>query len=162
MRKRKIYRDMALDLRATTHLPFLVDASKTSSLSPGELLRLVRTTLRMTQGQLSKRSGIDQAHITRMEGGQVDGQWKTWVKLFEAMECKPTLRLETEGGLEVIVERRIQQTSQQKVAWGEKMFPDPPLSDAKRQEELAEWAETLRNRRTSEIWEEEDINPPPF
>jgi DNA-binding XRE family transcriptional regulator len=157
MRKRKILREIVVDPEAETILPLVVDSTKTPNLAPGELLRLVRTTLRMTQEQLAKRSGIVQAHIARMEAGRVDGQWKTWVKLFEALQCRLVLRLQAEGGVGGIIESRIHQTAQLKVAWGEKMFPDPPLSDAERQEELAEWVETLQNRRTSDIWEEETL-----
>src|SRR5579872_6952847 len=104
MHKRKPLRDIELDPRTETLLPLLTDTSKTPDVAPGELLRLVRTSLRMTQKQLAERSGIDQAHITRMEAGTVDAQWKSWLRVFEALECKLVLRVQAEGGLEGVLE----------------------------------------------------------
>ena len=146
---------MALDPRSWTLLPQFMDASKLPDLAPGELLRLLRTTVRMTQEQLARRSGMPQAHITRMEAGVVDAQWKTWVRLFEAIGGRLLLKIQAEGGTQAILEVRIQRTARQRKSLGnEKRFPDKPLSDAERQAEEQEWKDTLRNRRTSEIWDE--------
>jgi len=155
MYKRKPLRDIELHPRTAILLPLITHFGKTHDLAPGELLRLVRTSLRMTQKQLAERSGIDQGHITRMEAGTVDAQWKSWVRVFAALQCRLVLRVQAEGGLEGILEDRIQRTARQNVARGKKMFPDEALTEAERQEEHQEWLETLRGRRTPEIWDED-------
>ena len=155
MWKRKPLRDVEVDPRAEILLPLMTDAGKTPNLAPGELLRCVRTRLRMTQKQLAERSGIDQAHITRMEAGIVDAQWKSWVRVFEALQFRLVLRVQAEGGLDGILEDRIERTARQNVTRIEKMHPDNPLTEAERQEEHQEWLETLRGRHTPEIWDEE-------
>jgi len=155
-RRRKLLRPLAVHPESESWLPLVVDSAKTPSLEPGQLLRMIRTNLRMTQGQLSQRSGIDQAHITRMEAGKVDAQWKTWSRLFEAMGCRLALRVQAEGGLERIVEDRVQQTARKNVIRVERMYPDKPLSDAERQEEKREWIEIIQERHTPEIWDEEE------
>jgi transcriptional regulator with XRE-family HTH domain len=147
---------MVLDPDWAALLPQAIDQSQMQGLEPGKLLRLVRTTMRMTLEQLGKRSGVDQAHITRMESGRIDAQWKTWVRLFEALGCRLVPRVQAPGGLDAILEDRIRQTAQRNVARGEKLFPDKPLSEADRQKEEEEWMEILRGRRTSEIWVEEE------
>ena len=155
-RRHKPLREMMLDPNLAVLLPQAIDQNQMAGLEPGQLLRVVRTTLRMTLDQLGKRSGIDQAHITRMESGRIDAQWKTWGRLFEALECRLVPRVQATGGLDAILEHRIRQTAKRNVARGEKMFPDKALSEADRRKEEEEWMEILRGRRTSEIWEEEE------
>src|SRR5579872_1088803 len=110
MRKRKPLRNIELDPRAAVLLPLITETGNRPNLAPSEMLRLMRTSLRMTQKQLAERSGIDQAHITRMEAGTVDAQWKSWARVFEALQCKLVLRVQAQGGLEGILEDRIERT----------------------------------------------------
>ena len=93
-----------MDPQLAALLPWVINSGNASLLAPGELLRAVRrATLRMTQAQLAQRSGIDQAHIARMEGGNVGKQWKSWQHLFEVMGCHLVWRAQAEGGLKKIV-----------------------------------------------------------
>lgn len=141
---------------AETLLPLLVDASHTPAVAPGELLRMVRTSLRMSQGQLARRSSIDQAHIVRIESGRIDAQWKTLEKLFAALGCQLAPHVRVHGGLEKILEDQIHKRAQLNVERGERLWPsNPPLSDVQLLTKEQEWAETLRNRHTSEIWDED-------
>ena len=55
--------------------------------SPAVMLRALRATLKMSQADLSRRSGISQPHIARLESGRLDAQLGTWTKLFDAMFC---------------------------------------------------------------------------
>ncbi len=57
-------------------------------LTPGRLLRAVRSSLAMSQLELSRRSGIRRAHICQLEaevGNNVE--WRTLRRLMAAMFC---------------------------------------------------------------------------
>ena len=123
-------------------------------MAPGTVLRLVRTTLRMSQVQLSRRAGIDQAHIARLEAGKIDAQWKTWRRLFSALQCKLVLRIQAKGGLQSILEERIRHTVLQKEAWADRTFPNSEETEEERQEDRDEMTQDLRDRRTSDTWDE--------
>lgn len=61
-------------------------------LSPGRLLRAVRSSLAMSQLELSRRSGIPRGHICRLEaeiGGNLE--WRTLGRLMAAMYCDVVL-----------------------------------------------------------------------
>jgi transcriptional regulator with XRE-family HTH domain len=154
--KRKVLRPLVIHPKSAL-LPLVTDRGQTLIFSPGELLRMVRTKLRMSQEQLARRSGIEQAHIARMEADKVDAQWKTWQRLFEALGCRLALRIQADKGLEAIVEGRIAEMARRKVAWGERTFhPEKPLTEEERQAEIQEWIDMLNGRHTSEIWDEEE------
>ena len=54
---------------------------------PRVYVRALRSALRMSQAQLARRSGVDQAHIARLEAGTLDMQLTTLRRLFDAMFC---------------------------------------------------------------------------
>lgn len=135
-------------------LPEVMVGGKSLNLEPPKILRMLRASLRMTVAQLAQRSRIDAAHITRMEAGKVDGQWKTWGRLFEALGCKPVLRIQSERDVKGLLEDRIRLAARQRLARIERLYPDKKLTDAEREAEIREWEEILLGRRTSEIWEE--------
>jgi transcriptional regulator with XRE-family HTH domain len=56
-------------------------------LRPGRYVRTLRSALRMSQSQLSRRSGIPRAHIARIEVGKIDPRLSTLHLLFNAMFC---------------------------------------------------------------------------
>ena len=62
-------------------------APKAAAHSTGFYLRALRGKLRMSQAQLSRRSGIDQAQIARIELGKFEAELKTLRKLFRALFC---------------------------------------------------------------------------
>lgn len=53
---------------------------------PGDSIRARRTELGWTQAELSERSGVSQADISRIENGQLDARWSTIHRLSEALE----------------------------------------------------------------------------
>lgn len=57
-------------------------------LDPAVLIRCLRSALRMTQRELAKQSGVPQAHIAKLESGQVDVRWGSIRRLCEAMYCE--------------------------------------------------------------------------
>lgn len=56
----------------------------------GERLREVRRNHRMTQVQVSERSGLAQNHISELEHGERMPSLITLLKLAAAIGCKPT------------------------------------------------------------------------
>lgn len=77
--------------------------------APGVVLRGLRSALRMSQSQLSRRSGVPRAHIARVEAGLVDVQVSTLARLFDAMFCDLlVLPLARKRPSDAIVERRLE------------------------------------------------------
>jgi len=151
----KSRRNIVFDAENAPTLLAAIDPSPGPKARPGELLRLLRTALRMSQVQMARRSGIDQAHIARIESGQVDLQWSSLERLFKALSCQPALSIRPDESLEEILERRIRLTAHRRVIWKLKLFPDQRLTRKQRHEKEEDWATRLSNRRTSEIWEDE-------
>ena len=60
--------------------------------APGKVLSELRITLRLSQSQISWRSGIGQGHLSKLETGR-DPLWSTLTRLATAMECDVLLRL---------------------------------------------------------------------
>lgn len=58
-----------------------------AALRPGLLVRSLRSALRMSQRQLSRRSGVPQAHLARLESGLVAPRVDTLERLLDAMFC---------------------------------------------------------------------------
>ncbi|MCL1897962.1 MAG: helix-turn-helix domain-containing protein [Micrococcales bacterium] len=53
---------------------------------PGDMIRSNRTALGWTQAELSARTGVSQADISRIESGQLDARWSTIHRLSEALD----------------------------------------------------------------------------
>lgn len=52
---------------------------------PGDSIRERRTELGWTQAELSKRSGVPQADISRIENGRLDARWSTIQRISAAL-----------------------------------------------------------------------------
>jgi transcriptional regulator with XRE-family HTH domain len=120
--------------------------------TPGQLLRLARTRLRMTQAQLGVRAGIDAAHITRIETGQIDAQWNTLVKLFRALQCDLVPYVRPQPSFEAIEEAQIKDYA---AAWTKRSraSDSEPMSTKKALEWEQDMQKDLRKHRTTEIWD---------
>jgi transcriptional regulator with XRE-family HTH domain len=57
------------------------------NLSIGELIKLIRTQLGMTQLILAKRAGIPQPYLSRLEQGKGDPSLSTINKVLKALSC---------------------------------------------------------------------------
>lgn len=58
----------------------------------GEWIRILRSYLRMTQVELSKRAKIAQSHLAAIEKGKIDPQVGTIRRIFNAMSCDLVIR----------------------------------------------------------------------
>jgi len=54
---------------------------------PGDWIRILRDSLRMTQAELARRAKISQPHLAGIESGKTDPQISTLKRIFEAMSC---------------------------------------------------------------------------
>jgi len=61
--------------------------TKTHEPSPGDWIRILRDSLRMTQAELASRAKITQPHLAGIESGKTDPQISTVKRIFEAMSC---------------------------------------------------------------------------
>ena len=57
---------------------------------PGDSIRERRIELGWTQAELSKRSGIPQADISRIENGRLDARWSTIQRISTALAATQT------------------------------------------------------------------------
>lgn len=88
-----------------------------ASLSPGpsksvwqpahnEWIRILRTTLRMTQSELAARARLSQSHIVAIESGMGDIQIGTLKKVFKALSCDLSMKPLPEKPLDEILKGR--------------------------------------------------------
>ena len=68
-------------------LLFTKTAPDAAARPPHVYLRSIRTTLRMTQGQLSRRAGVAKSHVALVESGNANVGIDTLRRLFDAMFC---------------------------------------------------------------------------
>lgn len=54
---------------------------------PGDWIRILRDSLRMTQAELASRAKITQPHLAGIESGKTDPQISTLRRIFEALSC---------------------------------------------------------------------------
>lgn len=57
-------------------------------MSPGSVVRALRSSLNMSQRELAKRSSVPRGHLSRLEAGAGHVQCETIRRLFEAMFCE--------------------------------------------------------------------------
>ena len=61
--------------------------SSTPQPTYADWIRILRTSLRMSQAELAKRVGIPQSHIASIETGKTDPQLTTMRRIFNALSC---------------------------------------------------------------------------
>lgn len=76
-----------LDTMAISSLPRPPQAPLAWEPNYGDWIRMVRESLRMSQAELARRSGVSQPHLAEIEKGKVDPRVSTLKRLFDAMSC---------------------------------------------------------------------------
>lgn len=72
-----------------------------------DLIRMIRSGLRMTQAQLAKRAGMPQSHLAKIETGKVDVQLSTLRRIFRAMSCELVLVPKFQKSPQAVIAERI-------------------------------------------------------
>jgi len=67
---------------------------------------ILRRYLRMTQADLSRRSGIPQSHISGIETGKIDPRMETLGKIFAALYCDVCISPVPHGNFDDVLEER--------------------------------------------------------
>ena len=84
----RLSRGSVIQLQALNELLVYINRAPKAAAHPAKFyLRALRGKLRMSQAQLGRRSGIDQAQIARIERGQVEPDLKTLRRLYDALLC---------------------------------------------------------------------------
>lgn len=87
IRKRRL---RLLEELAVSSLPLSRDSKEKRRLwEPryGDWIRLIRTSLRMTQAELARRAGVNEANLVAIERGTTDPRISTLKKIFDALSC---------------------------------------------------------------------------
>ena len=151
---------MKLNINQKRRLKKLASPNALPSLAPGELIRLVRQSLGMTQSQLARRAGLmNQSHVARIEAGHMDPQWGSVVRLLKALLCEPVLLARPSRDLEALLSDRIRDVARRRVRRTlgtmalEKQEPDAEtVRELEKSEEQA-----LREKRLTSIWNDDAL-----
>lgn len=78
--------DTAICKTLQVHQGMTSDAEK-DQIVLGRALRILRERAGMTQGEVGKRAGTDDTHVSRMESGQFDIRWHTLRRMLAALDA---------------------------------------------------------------------------
>lgn len=129
-------------------------ASIVSGTPPNELIRSIRTSLRMSQTQLAKRAGLPQSHLALIELGRIDVQIGTLKRIFQALFCELVILPKMTKRPDAVVIERAKIRARENVARVsgtmslEKQTPDEDAVAAMIRSEESR----LLNSDSSEIW----------
>ncbi|MGD9851950.1 MAG: helix-turn-helix domain-containing protein [Nitrospirales bacterium] len=82
---------------------------------PSDWIRLLRTSLRMTQAELAKRANITQANLVAIESGKADPRVSTLQRIYEGLFCHLSLEPRLQQPLEDILRGRAQSIALQRL-----------------------------------------------
>ncbi len=87
------------------------------TLSIGDQIQLIRSRLGMSQAQLAKRAGLQQAHIAWIEQEKKDPGIKTVKKIFQALGCDLLVLPKAKKPLDKIVTERAKIAAEKRYEW---------------------------------------------
>lgn len=126
-------------------------------LQPGELVRLVRQHLRMTQTQLARRSGVPQAKIARIESQKTDFRWSTLVRLLKALRADAVILARPEVSWDDWLKELASRAAERQVnrVLGTSALEEQQPPESTRQAMILEEKDRLmREGSSSELWDE--------
>ncbi|MCH9627913.1 MAG: hypothetical protein S4CHLAM2_15610 [Chlamydiales bacterium] len=125
-------------------------------LSIGELIRLVRTQLGMSQNRLASRAGVPQSTISRVEKGVRDVGLSTLQKILGALSCDLVVAPVLQGTIESIHHKQARARAQKQVDYlTGTMNLEQQRPDEKFKNELIKQEEQrLLQGPKSKLWEE--------
>jgi predicted DNA-binding mobile mystery protein A len=128
----------------------------TRGLSIGELIKIVRTQLGMSQSALASRAGVPQATISRVEKGQRNVGLSTLQKILSAMSCDLVIVPMLHDTIESIQQKQARMIAKKRVHYLkgtmnlEKQQPDKRFTD----ELINQEEKRLLQESKSKLWEE--------
>lgn len=123
--------------------------------SPSTLLRSLRKRLRMTQKQLSKRTGVPQSYIARIESGKTKMTLETLEKLFRGLDCSLSILPIPEKMPDEILEQQAYAAAAKRVKYvaGTMALEDQLPTQAALSEMIEDEKNKLLNSETTKIWD---------
>ena len=127
------------------------------ALKPGDLIRLLRRHLHMTQRQLARRSGVAQSQIAKTERGLLNPRTTTLERIYAALNCDililplPLYPLDKHLRRQALKYVRKRMNYLKGTLALEDQVPDEAFLKRLEEEEV----ERLLQNQTSEIWDEE-------
>jgi len=95
-----------IDSMALTYLLQHTRSTQQVESSPGTWIRILRSYLRMTQGELAKKSKVSQPNLADIEAGKTDVRLTTLQRIYKAMNCDLSTRPEPTRPLEEVLRGR--------------------------------------------------------
>jgi transcriptional regulator with XRE-family HTH domain len=151
-----------LEITDKQNLASLTKTAKTApawvhGLHPGELIRIVRQYLHMTQTQLARRSGVPQAKIARIESQQIDFRWSTLQRLLKALNADVLLLANPEIPWDDWLHERALQAAKRnvnRVLGTSALEAQQPSEDTRQAMVQKEKERLLQKRSSAELWNE--------
>lgn len=125
-------------------------------LSIGELIKITRTQLGMSQTCLAKRAGVPQSTVSRIEKGQRDLSLYTLQKILSAISCDLVIAPTLQESIETIRRKQAKKIAQKHVHYLKgTMNLEEQQPDARFVEELLKQEEDqLLQGPNAKLWEE--------
>jgi transcriptional regulator with XRE-family HTH domain len=95
-----------MDSMALEHLLANTRSKQEDEPTPGNWVGILRSYMRMTQDELSKRTKIAQPYLADIEAGKADVRLSTLRRIYTAMNCKLSVRPEPIKPLEEVLRGR--------------------------------------------------------
>jgi transcriptional regulator with XRE-family HTH domain len=134
----------------------LLEVSKSLSdqvgpIEVGEIVKLLRTRLRMTQAILARRAGVPQSYVANVETSHITPTFKSLRKLLTALECDLALYPVPRGSLDDVVEKKAHSAALKNLY---QESQELPTSDKSFDDLVKEEKERLLSSGSAHIWDE--------
>jgi transcriptional regulator with XRE-family HTH domain len=125
-------------------------------LSIGELIKLIRTQLGMSQASLAKRAGVPQSTVSRIEQGQRNLSLSTLQKILSAISCDLVLAPALQESIETIRLSQAKKIARKSVRYlkGTMNMEEQQPDDRFIEELLKQEEEQLLQGPNAKLWEE--------
>ena len=124
----------------------------------GEWVRIVRTSLRMTQADLAKLSGVAQPTIAAIETRKVDPRVSTLKRIFNAMSCDLVMEPQPRKPLEEVLRDKARSVALKRLGQSvgtmalENQAPGAAVSKAL----LEQRTDEILSSKSERIWRDDD------
>ena len=124
----------------------------------GDWIRIVRTSLRMSQANLARLSGVTQAHLAGIETGKVDPRVSTLKRIFDAMFCNVVIEPQPRKPLDEVLRDKARGVALKRLGQSmgtmalENQAPGADVSKAL----LEQSTDEILSRKSERIWRDDD------
>lgn len=128
----------------------------TRGLSIGELIKLIRSQLGMSQTILAKRAGVPQSTVSRVEAGKKDVSLSTLQKILEASSCDLIIAPALKGPITVLRHKQARKMAEKRVHYlkGTMNLEDQQPDSRFIEELLKQETEQFLQGPSFKLWEE--------